>query len=219
MLTADDFDAAIFDLDGTLIDSNRVWEKIDRKYMQQHGKYLSDREIKRMASMTYEECAEYIKSKGVEASVDELKSEFNKMAVYEYRNNIFLKDNAAELLTYLRAKGKRLAIATASPRELYEPVLRHNNVYSYFDVIVTTDEAGRSKDYPDVYLLAASKLGVSPDSCAVFEDILKGIISAQNAGMMTVGVYDRYSEEDIISMRDTADRFVMDLAEMMMVSP
>ena len=218
MLTVDDFDAAIFDLDGTLIDSNRVWEKIDRKYMQQHGKYLSDREIKRMASMTYEECAEYIKSKGVEASVEELRSEFNKMAVYEYRNNIFLKDNAAELLTYLRAKGKRLAIATASPRELYEPVLRHNNVYSYFDVIVTTDEAGRSKDYPDVYLLAASKLGVSPDSCAVFEDILKGIISARDAGMMTVGVYDRYSEEDIISMRDTADRFVMDLAEMMMVN-
>lgn len=218
MLTVDDFDAAIFDLDGTLIDSNRVWEKIDRKYMQQHGKYLSDREIKRMASMTYEECAEYIKSKGVEASVEELRSEFNKMAVYEYRNNIFLKDNAAELLTYLRAKGKRLAIATASPRELYEPVLRHNNVYAYFDVIVTTDEAGRSKDYPDVYLLAASKLGVSPDSCAVFEDILKGIISARDAGMMTVGVYDRYSEEDIISMRDTADRFVMDLAEMMMVN-
>lgn len=218
MLTVDDFDAAIFDLDGTLIDSNRVWEKIDRKYMQQHGKYLSDREIKRMASMTYEECAEYIKSKGVEASVEELRSEFNKMAVYEYRNNIFLKDNAAELLTYLRAKGKRLAIATASPRELYEPVLRHNNVYSYFDVIVTTDEAGRSKDYPDVYLLAASKLGVSPDSCVVFEDILKGIISARDAGMMTVGVYDRYSEEDIISMRDTADRFVMDLAEMMMVN-
>lgn len=215
MITVDDFDAAIFDLDGTIADSNRVWEKIDRRYMQSKGKFLSDRELKRMAAMTYEECAEFIASKGIEVSVPELRKEFNKMAVYEYRNSIFPKPGAPEFLKFLKAKGKFIALATASPRELYEPFLCHNCIYSYFDCFVTTEEAGKSKDHPDVYLLAASKLGVSPDCCAVFEDLLAGIVSARDAGMYTVGVYDKYSEEDIISIRNTADRFIMDFSEMM----
>ena len=215
MITVDDFDAAIFDLDGTIADSNKVWEKIDRKFLQSRGKILPDKELKRMAAMTYEECAEFIRTKGIEMSVGEIKKEFNTMAVYEYRNNIFPKEGAPEFLRFLKAKGKFIALATASPRELYEPFLCHNCMYSFFDCFVTTDEAGRSKDYPDVYLLAASKLGVSPDCCAVFEDLLAGIVSARDAGMYTIGVYDKYSEEDIISIRDTADRFIMDFSEMM----
>ncbi len=215
MVTSDDFEAAIFDLDGTLVDSNRVWEKNRRRIYEKKGKYISRKEACDMASMNYDEVYEYIRGKGVETTVEDIKKEFNRLAVYEYRNNIFLKPHAAEFLKFLRAKGKRTALATASPKELYEPVLRHNNVYGMFDVFVTTEEAGREKDFPDVYLLAASKLGVYPDSCAVFEDVLKGIISARDAGMTTVGVYDKYSEKDIVTMREIADRFIMDFAEMM----
>ncbi|MBQ8568004.1 MAG: HAD family phosphatase [Oscillospiraceae bacterium] len=215
MLRNDDFEAAIFDLDGTLIDSNRVWEKIDRKYLQKKNIFMTDSDIRRMAAMTYEECVDVIRSKGVDTDAETLRREFNEMAVFEYRHNIFIKPNVKEYLTLLSATGKRIALATASPAELYEPVLRHNGIYSFFDAFVTTDEAGRSKDYPDVYLLAAAKLGAAPESCVVFEDVLKGIVSAQNAGMMTVAVYDKYSDDDVVTMRANADRFIMDFAEML----
>ncbi|MCM1480941.1 MAG: HAD family phosphatase, partial [Muribaculaceae bacterium] len=91
----------------------------------------------------------------------------------------------------------------------------NNHVYGFFDAFCTTGEAGRDKNCPDVYLLAASKLGVSPNECVVFEDVLKGVVSAKNAGMTAVGVYDRYSEEDIITIRAAADRFIMNFSEMM----
>ncbi len=205
MITADDFDCAIFDLDGTLVDSNRVWKGIP----------VTQREIEDMAAMTYEECAQFIKKKGADVPVDEIKAEFNRMAVAEYRYNIFLKPNVKEFLTLLAAKGKKIALATGSPRELYEPVMRHNGIYGFFSAFCSTDETGREKDFPDVYLTAAERAGAYPEDCAVFEDSLKGIVSASGAGMMTIGVYDRYSCTDAVSMRNIADRFIMDFSEML----
>lgn len=161
--------------------------------------------------MTYEECLEFFRSKGIKCTLEELKEEFNGMAEKEYRYNIFLKNGVRELLTALKNAGKKIAVATASPKRLYEPVLRHNCIYGMFDTIVTTDEAGASKDYPDVYLLAAEKMGVAPENCVVFEDVLKGIVSAHNAGMYAVAVYDKYSAADVVTMRNIADEFVMDL--------
>lgn len=209
------FSAAIFDLDGTLIDSNSVWKKIDIIILQKRGIKCSDDFANSLAAMTYEDAAAAMQELGVKSTTEEIIKECNELAVNEYRYNIFLKDYAAEYLTYLKGQGIKIALATASPKELYEPVLRHNHAYGYFDVFCTTDEAGRSKDYPDVYLHAASRLGVSPDECVVFEDVLKGIVSAKNAGMTAVGVYDRYSAEDIITIRAAADKFIMNFSEMM----
>lgn len=210
-----DFDGFIFDLDGTLVDSNGVWEKIDRLVLEKNGVYLSARELRRAAAMTYEEVLELFISHGVQCTLDELKAEFNRLAIIEYRHSIFLKDGAKEYLSLLKSQGKRIALATASPRELYEPVLRNNCVYSMFDSFVTTDEIGRTKDYPDIYLEAASRLGLSPDLCVVFEDTLNGVYSARNAGMYTVAVYDEYASADIVAMRNAADRFIMSFGEML----
>lgn len=209
------FSAAIFDLDGTLIDSNSVWKKLDIILLERRGIKCSDALADRLASMTYEEAFAEMQRMGVKDSFDDVVKEFNEMAVKEYRHNIFLKDYAAEYLTYLKGKGVKTALATASPKELYEPVLRNNRAYGFFDAFCTVGEAGRDKNSPDVYLLAASKLGVSPTECVVFEDVLNGIVSAKNAGMTAVGVYDKYSAEDIVTIRAAADRFIMNFSEMM----
>lgn len=209
------YTAAIFDLDGTLINSNSVWAKIDRIILNKRGINCSEAFIHKIASMTYEEAAEEMHKLGVQETTEEIIAECNELAIKEYRYNIFLKDGVSEYLDYLKKNGVKIALATASPKTLYEPVLRNNHIYSYFDAFCTTADAGKSKDYPDIYLLAASELGVSPSECIVFEDVLKGIISAKNAGMTTVGVYDKYSDEDIITIRMTADRFIMNFFEMM----
>lgn len=210
----DDFDGVIFDLDGTLIDSNGVWEKIDRRVLEKNGVYLSAKEIKSAAAMSYDEVLELFLSKGVNYTLDELKDEFDKMAVSEYRYRIFLKDGVRDYLDALKKRGKRIGLATASPKRLYEPVLRNNHVYGMFDAFCTTDEVGAEKDFPDVYLETASRLGIAPDRCVVFEDVLKGIASAKNGGMYAVAVYDKYSEDDFITMRNMADGFIMSFTEM-----
>ena len=210
-----DHSAAIFDLDGTLLDSNSVWEKIDIKILAKRGIRCKSDFAAKLASMTYEDAAEEMRKLGVKESTEELIKEFNELAVQEYRYNIFLKDYAEQYLTYLKSRRVRIALATASPKFLYEPVLRNNHVYKFFDAFCTVEDVGKSKDYPDIYLTAASRLGVRPSDCMVFEDVLKGIVSAKNAGMYAVGVYDKYSEEDFITIRAAADKFIMNFSEMM----
>lgn len=209
-----DFDGYIFDLDGTIIDSNGVWEKIDRIVLERNHVYLPASELRRAASMSYEEVLELFISKGLTYTLDQLKNEFDELAVKEYRYNIFLKDGVKEYLSRLKNSGKKIALATASPKRLYEPVLRNNHIYNMFDAFVTTDEVGAEKDFPDIYLTAAERLGVFPDRCVVFEDVLKGIVSASNAGMYTVAVYDKYSSGDVITLRSMADRFIMSFDEL-----
>lgn len=210
-----DYKAVIFDLDGTLIDSNSVWEKIDRIILNKWGIHCTDAFVHKLAALTYEEVAEEMRKLGVVLTTDELIAECNELAIKEYRYNIFVKDGVKEYLEYLKKNGIKIALATASPKSLYEPVLRNNCVYNYFDVFCTTEDAGKSKDYPDIYLLAASEMGVSPEECIVFEDVLKGIVSAKNAGMYTIGVFDKYSNEDIITLRMTSDKFIMNFLEML----
>lgn len=210
-----EYKAAIFDLDGTIIDSNAVWAKIDKIILQNSGIMCTDDFIHKIASMTYEEAAEEMQKLGVKKTTEEIIVECNKLAIKEYRYNIFLKDGVREYLDELKKNGIKIALATASPKILYEPVLRNNHIYNYFDIFCTTDDVGKSKDYPDIYLLAASELGVHPSDCFVFEDVLKGIVSAKNAGMTAIAVYDKYSDEDIITLRATAYRFIMDFFEML----
>jgi HAD superfamily hydrolase (TIGR01509 family) len=208
------FSAAIFDLDGTLIESNSLWERINKHMLQKRGIKYNESLIRKMVVMSFEESADAMRSLGATETVDELAADMLGTAAYEYRNNIFLKDNVREYLGFLQTKKVKIALATASPRTLFEPVLRNNHIFSCFDAFCTTEDAGRGKDFPDVYITAAAKLGVSPSDCVVFEDVIKGVVSAKNAGMKTVAVYDRYSGEDIVAMRLIADKFIYDFSEM-----
>ena len=93
-----EFSAAIFDLDGTLIDSNSVWEKIDRILLQKRGINCTDEFVHRLTAMTYEDAAEEMHKLGVKESTEELIKEFNALAVSEYRYNIFLKEGVRDYL-------------------------------------------------------------------------------------------------------------------------
>lgn len=206
------FDGYIFDLDGTLIDSNGVWKKIDEIILQKlHIRTLKPEEC---AALDYEDFHKLIISKGADCTLEWLKNELDTLAVKEYRYNIFIKAGVREYLQAVKNSGGKIALATASPKRLYEPVLRNNSIYGMFDAFITTDEAGSSKDYPDIYLKAAELLEVFPDKCVVFEDVLKGIFSAKTAGMYAVAVYDKYSTDDIVTMRQYADEFIFSFEDM-----
>ncbi|MGN1098397.1 MAG: HAD family hydrolase, partial [Clostridia bacterium] len=124
-----------------------------------------------------------------------------------------LKPYAAEFLARLKTMGIKTALCTSSPESYYEPALKRLGVYDYFDAFATTGEAGVSKHYPDVFLLAAERLGAEPENCTAFEDIPEAILGAKKAGMKTCGVFDARSGGEMEYMKQICDRYIMNLEE------
>jgi HAD superfamily hydrolase (TIGR01509 family) len=203
--------ACIFDLDGTLLDSMDVWEKIDIDFLQKRGIAVPADYANSISSMTFHEAAAYtIRRFELSDTIESLKQEWNDMAAYAYGNTVPMKPFAKEYLTTLRDHGIKLAVATSLFSSLLELSLKNHGIYDFFDVICTTEEAGYGKSRPDVFLMAANKLGVPPCDCLVFEDILVAVKSAKSAGMAVCGVYDKSSHADWEQIKQLADYSIVD---------
>ena len=201
--------AAIFDMDGTLIDSMWVWDSIDSVYLEKRGFSVPLNLRSDIIHLSFEETALYFKNKfNLTDSIEEIQDEWNSLAYIEYANNVKLKPYAKEYLVSLKNQGIKLSIATSNCMMLLETVLKKYNIYELFDCITTTDEVARGKDFPDVYLLSAKKLQVRPEQCIVFEDILPAVLGAKSAGMKVVGVHDSYSEYQMDDIIEKADVYI-----------
>ena len=183
--------AIIFDLDGTLIDSMWLWDKIDTTYLKKLGVDKPSDLKKEITHLSFNKTAEYFKERfNIEDSIDTILETWYKMSYDEYTSNIKLKPGAKEFLEYASSKGIKLGIATSNSMVLVETCLKSNGVFHLFDKITLTSEVSRDKRFPDVYLLAAERLGVIPDNCIVFEDILPAIYGAKSANMRVIAVDD-----------------------------
>ena len=201
--------AAIFDMDGTLIDSMWVWDSIDNIYLEKRGFSVPPDLRSDIIHLSFQETALYFKNKfNLIDSIEEIQDEWNNLAYFQYANNVKLKPYAKEYLLQLKNKGIKLSIATSNCTMLLETVLKKHDIYDLFDSITTTDEVARGKDFPDIYLLSAKKLHVEPEQCIVFEDILPAVLGAKSAGMKVIGVHDSYSEYQMDAIIDKADVFI-----------
>ena len=198
--------AAVFDLDGTLIISSHVWSDIDRKFLAKRGIEVPEDYCRKIAVMNFREGADYTIARfGLNESPEDIVDEWFGMARYEYAHNIRMKDGAEDFLRGLKARGVRIALATASNPLLYRPVLENNGVLDCFDEFASTEEVCRSKEYPDVYIYAAGKLGAAVSECAVFEDIPEGVTSAKKGGFFVCGCLDGNDEEAHERIKAAAD--------------
>ena len=146
---------------------------------------------------------------------EELIAEWDGMAHDIYGNGVTLKDGAGEYLRRLKRSGVKLGVATALTAYLYEPVLRHNGIYELFDAFVSSYEVGRSKAFPDIYLLAAERIGVKPADCMVFEDIRTGVLGAKAGGFTTCGVYEPWSFDEQDGLSEAADYYIRSFKELL----
>lgn len=185
--------AVLFDLDGTLVDSMWMWGDIDVEYLGKYGIELPKNLQNEIEGMSFSETAAYFKSKfGFAKSLDEIKAEWIEMAKDKYAHEVPMKPGAINFLHYLKGQGIRTGIATSNSRELLDAVMESLELTPYFDCCMTSCEAGAGKPAPDIYLMVAENLGISPEECLIFEDTPAGIKAGINAGIRVCAVEEPY---------------------------
>ena len=210
-----DIEAAIFDLDGTLLDSMWIWEQIDVDYLSQRGYEVPNNLKDEINHLSFQKTADYFKKRfNIEESIEEIQQSWNNMAYTHYNTDIVLKPGVITFLKYLKENGIKIGLATSNSTELLTSGLRSTGIEKYFDKITITDEVKKGKNNPDVYLLAAKKLGVDPTKCIVFEDILEAVNGAKLANMKVVAVYDKAAEYQKEMLTSVADKYITDFTEL-----
>lgn len=192
------FKGAIFDMDGTLVDSlmlwNIIWKKFGDVFLGGKNFLPSETDDKKIRTMTIKDSMYYIHSQyGIGRSGDELFCETNRIMTEFYSSQVKLKDGVAEFLEYCYNNGIKMCIASATDINLIKIAVDHCNIGKYFDNILSCAEIGKGKDQPDIYLKALECLGTKTDETYIFEDSHVAIETADKLGMKTVGIYDKYN--------------------------
>ena len=208
------FGGAVFDLDGTLLDSMGVWAEIDEEFLGRRGFAVPPDYMEAITPLGFRGTALYtIERFGLTDTPEGLMDEWSTMAREKYAHEVLLKPGAKALLRELHGAGIPLAVVTASSQDLFMPCLARNGIADYFSLILTTDGTGLTKNGPEIWRLAAEKLGLAPEECVIFDDAAASVLGAKAAGLQTVGVYDPHSKGRDQLMRE-ADIYVNSLEKL-----
>ncbi len=204
-----DLKVVIFDMDGTLIDSERLHKLVQSDVLAKFGVKFLDDDYVEFVGKRASELWEFLKEKyNLAPSVDELIS-MNRKEYYEFlkrKEGVFLMDGVFDFIIDLKKRGLFLAIGTSASRRTLDLVLDVFNLRNVFDFSVTADDVKFGKPNPEVFLKIVDYFGVSPDNCVGFEDALHGIESAHNAGIKCIAFSNHGNNLQDISGAD----FILD---------
>lgn len=208
----DKIKGAIFDMDGTLVNSlffwDVLWNRIGEDFLGGQSFRPTAAEDKNVRTMTLHDGMCYINSIYKIAQEDEELTDYAaKMLGDFYITEVKLKDGVEEFLRYFKEKGIRMCIASASRKEYIHQVVENLNIGSCFSEIFSCEEFGKGKEEPDIYLAAMEYLGTKKEETYVFEDSLTAIKTAKKIGMKTVAVYDKYNYGHK-EMENIADEYI-----------
>ena len=205
----------LFDLDGTLIDSNGVWLEVDKAFLSRHGYEYSQEYHDGVAHSILQNCAIFTKNYfQMEESCEEIIAEWMDLAKGVY-DAVPLKPHVRAYLDRCKAAGHRMAVFTACVPEHCQTAVRNHGLDVYFEKIIYAQELGEDKRSPAVFRRAAELLGVKPRECVFFDDSLAACKGAKAAGMTVVGVRDGCFHGAEADMRELCDRYIADFGELL----
>ena len=211
-----DFQCAIFDLDGTLINSTGVWNKVDEDFFNRRNVIMPPEFPQVIKTHTLMSGAVYIKDRlSLPESPEDIVKEWHDAAVYAYHNDVRIKPYVKELLELLKnSYGYKIGLATSNTHELYDQCLINNGIYDYFDSFTQSDQVERVKGFPDIYEKSAERMGVPKEECIVFEDVYQAVKGARMGNFFTVAVEDSASADDREEIIKIADVYIKSFREL-----
>ena len=205
----------LFDLDGTLVDSNGIWAGVDRTFLARRGMPYTQEYYEHVAHTILPLAAVFTKEYcRLDESCEAIIAEWMDLAKDSYAH-VALKPYARELLDKLSAHGERLAIFTSAVPSHCETALETHGLKPYFERVVFAHDLGADKGTADAFRQAADILGVAPAECVFLDDSVKSCRAAKEAGMYVIGVYDPFFEGANGEMPDACHRFIRSFEELL----
>ena len=197
---------AIFDMDGTLLDSMHVWRTKGEDYLRSRGlePHAGANEATQYMSMA--QMAGYFRAEyGLRDSEQQIIDDLNRMVENQYLHVVLAKEGVPEALERLAGQGVRMCVATATDLPLVEAALKRTGLLPYFSAVFTCTGVGAGKDRPDIYCRAQEHLGAAISETVVFEDALYAVRTAKRAGFYVAGVYDYWERKKWSEIQALAD--------------
>ena len=196
---------AIFDMDGTLLDSMPYWRNILAEYLNmpipmEHALKIRDMNVTESVELT-------AKTFNLKKSVPQIFNEMCDLMLYHYLNHVKPKNGVQEYLQMLKQNNIRMCVASASPRHLIKSALEHFELADNFEFLCSTEDGFADKRNPDIYLYCAEKFNSAPVDTAVFEDSYSAIVTAKKANFPVVAIYDDTQKEYWQEITSVADKF------------
>ena len=204
----------LFDFDGTLVDSMPTFVSVMLRILDERDIKYGDDIVKIITPLGYRGTAEYFRTLGVKESVDEMVEIMNTYARFEYENNVPAKIGVAETLREMKNRGYSLNVLTASPHLALDPCLKRLGLWELFDKVWSCDDFGTTKANPEIYKMAAERLGKGVGEVIFVDDNINAVKTAKVAGMVSVGIFDQSSAEYVDEFKVAADGYVMRFDEL-----
>ncbi len=207
---------AIFDMDGTLLDSMPIWKGFSQRFLLDLDREPEADLDTVVKTMTLRECARYFRE---HYQLPQSERELIEMATGRihrfYAEEAQPKADVEKFLSLLKMEGVWMYVATATDREEAEAALRRTGLLEYFRGIMTCTEAGAGKNSPVIFEKCLTRLRCRREDCVVFEDALHAVRTAKEAGFRVAAVYDASSEADQPEIRALADYYIRSYGEWM----
>ena len=205
---------AIFDIDGTLLDSMHIWKNVAADYLISQGMTPRPGLNDKLLAMGGHEIPQYFQSEyGLRGTLEDIQSGIYSLLEDFYRHTAALKDGVFPLLNALRDRGIPMCAATATNRWLMEPALHRCGLFEYFMRIFTCSEERTSKSSPDIFIRAAAFMGTAIEHTVVFEDAPYAVRSAKSAGFLVAGVYDKSADDKQDEIKELCDYYFKSLTD------
>ena len=205
----------LFDFDGTLVDSMPTYVSSMLRILDENNVQYKSDIVEIITPLGIPGTAEYFINMGLKLPKNEIIDLMKKYMIQEYTYNIPAKKNVIEVLCKLKSKGANLNVLTASPHVTLDPCLKRLGIFDLFTNVWSCDDFNTTKADPNIYKMAAERMGESVDNILFLDDNYNADKTAKSAGMKVCGVYDKSSDEYTEEIKSICDCYIYDFAELL----
>lgn len=207
---------AIFDLDGTLLNSTEIWHSAASRYITSLRKTPEPGLGEKTKAMTMPELCHYLKEEYRIATTEEkIAKGFNTIIREDYLESVDIKEYVPILLEKFKQKGVAMCVTTSTDKSIADEILTRLGIRDYFTHIVTCEESGGNKEGPEVFINAHNMLGTPKEETVVLEDGILAIRGAKEAGFYVIAIADESEEENVSEIKKLADRYIESFKELL----